>query len=116
VVERGQAAQRAARARDALGGAVIAAADLREPLRARRASCRPPILLVIPLTHDLGDPLLDARLLLAERAQLAPARLPATLTHLIDRPIHRTEHTFVSYQRRAIQMCRLCAECSAFST
>ncbi len=94
-VERRQAAQRDARARDALGGAVIAAADLRQPLRTRRAARRLPIAVVIRLAHDLRHALLDPRLLLAERAQLVPARLAAALARLVDRPFQRGEHMFV---------------------
>ena len=88
VVERRQAAQRAARARDAHGAAVVAARDLCQPLRARGAPRGLPVAIVVGLAHDLRDALLDARFLLRERAQLASPRLAATLTRLIDRPIH----------------------------
>jgi hypothetical protein len=85
---------------------VVATGDLREPLRARRAARRLPITVVIGLAHDLREPLREARLLLTDRAHLAATRVPATLTHLIDRPIHESEHTFVSYQLNARQVCR----------
>ena len=67
VVERGQLAQRVAGVCDAHGGAVVAARDLREPLRARGASRGLPITLVVGLTHDLRQPLRQTRLLLADR-------------------------------------------------
>ena len=111
----------AGRLRSALLVRVICAAlrwsllrDLREPLRARRAARRLPIAVVIGLAHDLRDALLDPRLLLADRAQLAPARLATTLPRLIDRPIQRGEHTFASYQHRAAKLCRNCAEMQRF--
>src|SRR4029079_12313736 len=97
-VERRQAAQRSTRARDARRGAVVATGDLRQPLRAGGAARSPPILVVLGLAHDLRDALLDTRLLLAERTQLPPPRLAATLQRLIDRPLQRSEHTFVCYQ------------------
>ena len=56
-----------------------------------------PITVVVGFAHDLRDALLDTRFLFAERAQLAAARFAATLTRLIDRPLQRSEHTFVCY-------------------
>jgi hypothetical protein len=81
---------------------------LRQPLRARRTSRRPPIAVVIRLADDLRDPLLDSRLLLAKRAQLATTRLAAPLTHLVDRPFRSIEHTFVSYHHHAKNVPALC--------
>ena len=77
-----------------LGAAVVAARELRQPLRTRRTARGLPVALVVGLAHDLGDALLDTRLLLAERTQLAPPRLAPTLPRLIDRPIQTGEHTF----------------------
>ena len=109
LIECRQAAQRAAGARDLLGAAVVAARELRQPLRTRATARRLPVTLVIGLAHDLGDALLDARLLLAERTQLTPPRLAPTLPRLIDRPIQTSEHTFASYQHRALETVpRLC--------
>ena len=89
----GRLPQRVARLRDPRGGAVVAAGDLREPLRARRAARRPPVAAVVGRAHDLRDPLLDPRLL--RRARPAHADAPPALAHrLIDRPIHRREHAF----------------------
>ena len=56
-----------------------------------------PVGVVVGFAHDLRDALLDTRFLLAERAQLATPRFAATLTRLIDRPLQRSEHTFVCY-------------------
>jgi hypothetical protein len=36
--------------------------------------------------------------------------ITATLTHLIDRRIQSSEHTFASYQHHAVKMRRNCAE------
>ena len=103
VVERGQAAQRALVRvmRTAVRWSLLR--DLREPLRARRAARRLPVALVVGLAHDLRDPLRDPRLLRAERAQLAPTRLAAPLTRLIDRPLQRREHTFEDTRPRTRQ-------------
>ena len=63
VVERGQVAQRVTGVRDAHRGAVVAARDLRQPLRAGGAAGGLPITLVVGLTHDLRQPLRQTRLL-----------------------------------------------------
>ena len=109
VVERGQAAQRAARACDVHCGAVVAARDLREPLRARRAPRRLPVAVVVGFAHDLRDALLDARFLRAERAQLAPARLAAPLPRpgRPSHPVWRTSVRIVPRTRRR-NVPRLC--------
>ena len=101
LVECGQAAQRLARARDLRGGAVVAARDLRQPLRAGGAARCLPVAVVVGLAHDLRQPLREPRLLRgrsrATRAGAPPARRS---TLLIDRPFQCGEHTFVSYQPR----------------
>ena len=51
VIERGQVAQRIAGVRDAFGGAVVAARDLRQPLRAGGAARGLPITLVVGLAR-----------------------------------------------------------------
>ena len=98
VIEGGQVAQRIAGVRDALRGAVVAARDLRQPLRAGGAPRRAPILLVVGLAHDLREPLRETRLLLADRTHLATAPLAPPLQHLIGRPFQCGEHMFVPYQ------------------
>ena len=74
-----------------------------------------PIAVVVGLAHDLRDPLLDARLLLAERAQLAPARLAATL-HAPGRPSLPAWRTYVRMVpgASAAKVCRDCAEMQRF--
>ena len=97
MVECGQAPERAGGAGDLHRAAVIAARDLSEPLRARRAARRLPITIVVGLTHDLRDPLRKPRLLLEDRHQLAPTSLATTLTRRVNSPIRISEHTFGSY-------------------
>ncbi len=63
VIERRQVAQRVAGVRDAHRGAVVAARDLRQPLRAGGAAGGLPVTLVLGLTHDLRQPLRQTRLL-----------------------------------------------------
>jgi hypothetical protein len=74
--------------------AIVAARELREPLRARGAARRAPVTGVIGLTHDLRDALCKPRLLLADRHQLTPARRTATLQPPIHRRIRSSEHLF----------------------
>ncbi len=106
MVERRQAAQRLTRARDPHCSAVVAAIDLREPLRTRRAPRRLPITAVVGRTYELGDPLLVARFPLGNLAQLAPAGRPLTLKRLINRPINSGEHLFVVYRLQDRKMSR----------
>ena len=96
-VECGQAAQRAARARDAHGGAVSRCC---RPVPATgRSTSTPP-----PANHRCSSAsrtssvfrCCEARLLLADRPHLAPPRRAATLQRLIDRPLQCGEHTFAS--------------------
>ena len=56
-----------------------------------------PVTVVVGLAHDLREPLLETRLLLADRAHLASARFATPLQRLIDRPLQRSEHMFVCY-------------------
>jgi hypothetical protein len=69
---------------------------------------------VVGLAHELRDALFDPRLLLAERAQLAAARLAPTLTQLLDRPSEvaniRSDRTNIE----PVNMCRFCAEMQRF--
>ena len=97
LVECRQVAQCVAGARDAASGAVVAARELCEPLRAGRAAGRLPVASVVGLAHELRGPLLKARLLLEIRLQLAPACLALKLERVIDRPLRGTEHPFVRY-------------------
>jgi hypothetical protein len=64
-------------------------------LEVQPAACL--VSVVVGLAHDLRDALCKPRLLLADRHQLAPARLTAPLTQLIDHPIQCLEHTFEQY-------------------
>ena len=80
------------------GGAVVAARDLRQPLRAGGAAGGLPVTLVVGLTHDLRQPLRQTRLLLTDQPHLTTTRLAPPLQHLIDRPLQCGEHMFVSYQ------------------
>src|SRR4051794_6998467 len=105
LLERRQAAQRLARARQPHSRAVVATRDLRQPLRNRRAARRPPVTLIISLAHDLREPLLDARLGLAQLTHLTPPPLTATLKRLIDRPLQSTEHTFDPTSPPAPKVC-----------
>ena len=98
VIERRQVAQRSAGVRDAHRGAVVAARDLRQPLRAGGAAGGLPVTLVVGLTHDLRQPLGQTRLLLTDHPHLATTRLAPPLQHLIDRPLQCGEHMFASYQ------------------
>ena len=110
LVECRQATQRLAGAGDALGAAVVAACDLRQPLGAGGAARRAPILLVVGLAHDLRQPLCQTRLLLADRAHLTATRVTTPLERLVDRPIQRSEHTFDPTSCPAAKVCRNCAE------
>ncbi len=110
MVERRQAAERDARLRDLHGRAVVAARDLREPLRTRRAARRPPISVVVGLAHDLRDALGKPRLLREDRHQLTPTPLATKRKRLTNRPIHRREHTFERTSTRTANLCRLCAD------
>ena len=111
VVERRQAAKRNARLRDLHGASVVAARDLREPLRTRRAPRRPPIRIVIGLTHDLRDPLGKPRLLREDRHQLTPTPL-TTNAQAPHQPPHPPPRTYVrAYQHHEPpNLCRLCAD------
>ena len=76
---------------------------------------RLPVTLVVGLTHDLREPLGETRLLLADRAHLAPPPLAPPLQRLIDRPLQCGEHMFASYQPHHQQVCRVCAEMQRLS-
>ena len=114
VVERRQAPQRDARPRDLHRASVVAARDLREPLRARRAARRPPITIVIGLTHELCVTRWASRACSADRrpAHAAAAHDDAQAPSPTA-PSNRREHTFERTSPRAAQLCRLCAESSS---
>jgi hypothetical protein len=90
--------------------AIVAARELREPLRARGAARRPPVAVVVGLAHDLRDALCKPRLLLANLAQLASARRTATLQHPIHRRFRCSEHLFDRTSSEQPKVCRKCAE------
>jgi hypothetical protein len=115
VVECGQVPERVAGAGDALGGAVVAVRELREPLRAGREACGFPVAAVIGLAHELGGAVLEARLLCEVRDQLPPARRSVALERLINRPFRCTEHMFVHYHAATQKVCRNCANMRGFS-
>ena len=103
LVERRQAPQSTARLRKTSSGAVLAAGNLREPSSARRAPRGQPILLVVGRAHDLREPLIKPRALLAKRPHLTPPRQTTPLQRLIDRLTLQGEHLFVFYPPRPQQ-------------
>ena len=80
--------------RDPRCGAVVAAGDLRQPLRAGRAARRLPVALVVGLAHDLREPLREARLLLAD-ARALRAGAPRGDAPAPDRPSPPVWRTYV---------------------
>ena len=114
VVECRQAAQRLARARDLCGGAVVAARDLRQPLRAGGAArCLP-----VPASsasRTISVCRCARRACCSRSAHLAAASLPSPLPLLVDRPFQCGEHTFVSYQPATRKVCRKCADLQGVS-
>jgi hypothetical protein len=91
LVERRQLTQGLACLGGALGSAVIAACDLRQPLRARRAG-RVLLVPVVGLARDHRESLREPRLLCADLQHLTPPRQATSLTRLVDRPLRCTEH------------------------
>ena len=87
LIERRQITQRLTGLGDARGGAVVAAGELRQPLRARGAARGLPVAPVIGSAHDLRKPLRQARDLGGDLTHLTTTSLALALQRLVDRPV-----------------------------
>ena len=97
LVERRQLTQRLGRLGQPARAAVVAACDLRQPLRKRRAPRRLPIPTIVRPAGDLGKPLIELRLLLTDRQHLIHHGRALTLIGVVESAMRSTEHLFASY-------------------